>query len=393
MKLMNPKFFLFILLAQFSTNVCAAPENNITVIGIGRLGLCTALCLEQAGYNVLGVDIFPDYVKKINNKTLTSPEPGVQEALKKSKNLRATCNLDEGLEFSDIYFIIIATPSTDKVEAYDHSTLNRLLLNINKRKVKNKHIIIGCTVFPGYIRNRASLLIRDCQNTTLSYNPEFIAQGNIMHDFKNPDMVLIGEGNQKAGDLLEQMYHRCCENQPKICRMSPTSAEITKLSVNCFVTTKIAFANMIGDIADRSPGADKFDILDAVGKDKRVGSRYLRPGYGYGGPCFPRDNRALGSYAKTVDVEPIIPEATDESNKKHAELMTEQFVEQDLDEYVFEDVNYKPSCPVVIIEEAQKLAVAKLLAKKGKRVKIRDNQRVLDEVQGEFGTMFEYEQI
>jgi len=391
MKHIKNIFLLFFLFT--TTNTFSAPENNITVIGIGRLGLCTALCLEQAGYNVLGVDIFPDYVEKLNNKTLTSPEPGVEQALKNSVNFRATCDLDEGLEFSDMYFIIVATPSTDKVEAYDHSGLNRLLQSINKRKVQNKHIVIGCTVFPGYIRNRASLLIKDCENTTLSYNPEFIAQGCIMRDFKNPDMILIGEGNEQAGDILEQMYNRLCENEPKICRMSPTSAEITKLAVNCFVTTKIAFANMIGDIADRSPGADKFDILDAVGKDKRVGNRYLRPGYGYGGPCFPRDNRALGSYAKTVDVHPIIPEATDNSNKLHAQLMAQQFYAQYLDQYVFEDVNYKPNCPVVIIEESQKLAVAKHLAKVGCNVKIRDNARVLAEVQGEYGNMFEYEEV
>ena len=385
---------IFLLLCILNSNfTLTAPENNITVIGVGRLGLCTALCLEQAGYNVLGVDIFPGYVEKLNSKTLTSPEPGVEQALKESVNFRATCDLDEGLKFSDVYFIIVATPSTDKAEAYDHSGLNRLLHNINKRKVKNKHIIIGCTVFPGYIRNRASLLIKDCENTTLSYNPEFIAQGNIMHDFINPDMVLIGEGSQEAGDMLEQMYYRCCKNEPKICRMSPTSAEITKLSVNCFVTTKIAFANMVGDIADRSPGADKFDILNAVGKDKRVGSRYLRPGYGYGGPCFPRDNRALGSYSKTVYVEPIIPQATDNSNKLHAQLMAEQLYAQNLHEYVFEDVNYKPNCPVVIIEESQKLAVAALLAKAGCLVKIRDNSHVITEVQGEFGNIFEYEEI
>ena len=89
--------------------------------------------------------------------------------------------------------------------------------------------------------------------------------------------------------------------------MSPDSAEITKLAINCFITTKIAYANMIGDIADQTPGADKFEILKAVGGDKRIGGLYLKPGYGFGGPCFPRDNRALGSYAQQVGIDPIIP--------------------------------------------------------------------------------------
>lgn len=386
--------FIFLALCTLASPLSvAAPDNNITVIGVGRLGLCTALCLEQAGFNVLGVDVFPDYVDRLNKKTLTSPEPGVDDMLKNSKNFRATCSLDEGLEFSDLYFIIIATPSTNKVEAYDHSALSRLLSSINKRKVKNKHIVIGCTIFPGYIRQVASYLIRDCENTTLSYNPEFIAQGNIMYGFQNPDMVLIGEGNKEIGDRLEAMYKQCCKNTPVICRMSPDSAEITKLSVNCFVTTKIAYANMVGDIADRTPGADKFAILKAVGKDLRIGSKCLLPGYGFGGPCFPRDNRALGSYARTIGVNPIIPLATDSSNALHAQLMIDQFMEQGLYEYVFEEVNYKPSCPVVILEESQKLVVAAALAHNGKHVIIRDKAPVVAQVQEEFGNLFDYEVI
>jgi UDPglucose 6-dehydrogenase len=113
-----------------------------------------------------------------------------------------------------------------------------------------------------------------------------------------PDMVLIGQGSKEAGDVLEAIYARICDNTPVVKRMSVDSAEICKLAVNCFVTTKIAFANMIGDMADLTEGADKHDILGAVGADTRIGHKYLRPGFGYGGPCFPRDNRALGAYAK-----------------------------------------------------------------------------------------------
>jgi len=396
MKSTNKKSFstsLLLICILYCGSSTAAPKNNITVIGVGRLGLCTALCLEEAGYNVLGVDIFPGYVEKLNNKQLHSPEPGVDEMLRKSKNFRATCSLDEGLAFSDLYLIIIATPSTNKVEAYDHGALGKLLSNINKRRVKNKHIVIGCTIFPGYIRKIGSLLIKDCENTTLSYNPEFIAQGDIIHGFQNPDMILIGEGNGEAGDVLEEMHHRLCKNEPAICRMSPDSAEITKLAINCFITTKIAYANMIGDMADYTPGANKFDILNAIGQDGRIGTKCLRPGYGFGGPCFPRDNRALGSYAKTIGVPPIIPEATDASNRTHAILMAKTFLAEDREQYLFEDVNYKPDCPVTIIEESQKLVVAAILARHGKNVTIRDKKHVIAEVKGEFGNLFKYEQI
>jgi len=163
-----------------------------------------------------------------------------------------------------------------------------VLSEINNHEVENKHVIIGCTVLPGYVRNVGRHLLRNCKNTTLSYNPEFIQQGDIVKGFLNPDMVLIGAENDFIGAKLEEIYRKVCENEPVISRMSAESAEICKLSINCFITTKISFCNMIGDIADNTPGADKLDILNAVGADSRIGLKCLRPGYGFGGPCFPR---------------------------------------------------------------------------------------------------------
>jgi nucleotide sugar dehydrogenase len=365
-------------------------QNTITVIGIGRLGICTALCFEKAGYRVIGVDINPAYIESINNKTFSSPEPYLDEFLQESSNFKATCSLDEGLEASDIYYIMVDTPSTASAEAYDHSKLSKVLSEVNKRKLRNKHVVIGCTVFPGYIRTIGKFLLQDCVDTTLSYNPEFIAQGAIMQGFRNPDIILIGEGSPVIGDRLEELYRNVCTNNPTVCRMSPDSAEITKLAVNCFVTTKIAYANMIGDIADQTPHADKFAILQAVGNDKRIGSLYLKPGYGFGGPCFPRDNRALGSYAQEVGIEPIIPNATDTANKLHTQHMIEQLLDESLQEYIFQGVTYKENCTVPIIEESQKLIIAVALAKQGKRVTIIDTAEVITQVQQTFGNIFEY---
>lgn len=378
-------FFSFSILQAYS------PPNSITVIGIGRLGICTALCFEKAGYQVLGIDINTQHVNTINARAFHSTEPLVDQLLTESTHFKASTSLDEGLQFSDIIYIMVDTPSTPSKEAYDHSKLSRVLAEINKRKVKNKHIIIGCTVFPGYIRTTGKFLLKDCENTSLSYNPEFIAQGNIIAGFLNPDIVLIGEGSTDAGDILEELYRTVCHNNPKICRMSPDSAEIAKIAINCFITTKIAYANMIGDIADKTPGANKFEILQAVGGDSRIGSLYLKPGYGFGGPCFPRDNRALGSYASEVGIEPFIPEATDHSNKMHARYMIQQLLDENLDEYTFESVTYKDNCAVPIIEESQKLVVASALAKRGKRVIIVDTPLVIAEVQQAFGNIFEYQ--
>eukprot|EP01126_Amoeba_proteus_P013023 TRINITY_DN1542_c0_g1_i14.p2 TRINITY_DN1542_c0_g1~~TRINITY_DN1542_c0_g1_i14.p2 ORF type:complete len:198 (-),score=29.03 TRINITY_DN1542_c0_g1_i14:114-707(-) len=191
--------------------------------------------------------------------------------------------------------------------------------------------------------------------------------------------------------MLEEFYLNICDNIPAIHRMTPESAEIAKIAINCFITTKIAFANLVGDTADKTPNADPTDILRAVGGDSRIGSKYLSPGYGFGGPCFPRDNRALGNYMKSIGVDPIIPYATDEANKFHATFMVKNFLDQDLDLYKFTDVCYKDNCSVPIIEESQKLAVARGLVRAGKRVLIIDKGEVIRNVQSEFGNIFEYE--
>jgi len=368
-------------------------RNNVSVIGIGRLGLCTALCLERAGYNVVGVDVFPSYVEALNNKSFKSTEPRVMEFLQASKNFKATTSLQEAVDHSDLLLLFVATPSTGGERHYDHSMLGKVLLDLNKMKVANKHIVIGATVIPGYISETGRYLIRDTTNCSLSYHPEFIAQGDIIRGTLRPDMSLIGEGSKEAGDFLEEVEHKMCENEPVMARMAPESAEITKLAVNCFVTMKISYANMIGDIADRTPNANKYDILNAVGSDGRVGKKYLMPGYGFGGPCFPRDNRALGGYAKMVGVEPILPIATDEYNKLHTQYQLQDLIKENRDVYVFTGIGYKDPCPVPIIEESQKLVLAAGLAKVGKKVVLRDRDFLINAAKLEFGRAFEYEVV
>ena len=367
---------------------------KVSIVGIGRLGLTVALCLEAKGFNVVGVDVSSSYVAKVNDKTLVTYEPGVGAMLAKATNLRATTILDEALTHSDLILIYVATPSTgDRENPYDHHTLSQVLLDINRRKVVNKHIVIGCTVMPGYVRQVGRFLLGDCQNTTLSYNPEFIAQGAIVAGVSRPDMLLIGEGSPAAGDRLLAMYSTLCENQPVVARMSPESAEICKLSVNCFITSKIAFANLIGDVADNTPGANKNDILRAVGADSRIGVKCLQPGFGFGGPCFPRDNRALAAHAEKVGVKPTVFRATDQANQEHLVNQVESFkLEVTPDKPIFlRGVTYKRDCLVPIIEESQVLAFGERLVAAGYQVVVQDSVPVIEEVQKRYGSLFTYQ--
>lgn len=363
--------------------------NNITVIGIGRLGLGLALLIEKAGYNILGIDINREYIDELNNKTFKTKEPEYENLLQNSKNLRASLDIDEGLKHSDIIFIMVQTPNSGGNKFYDHSIVSNLLQKINERKVENKHIIIGCTLMPKYIDEVGSFLISDCKNTTLSYNPEFIAQGEIIKGFLNPDMVLIGTHSQRLGEILREIYSKIVKTQPKYCIITPLEAEITKITINGFITTKLSFANMISDVCD-TIGADKEKVLDSIGSDSRIGNKYFKPGYSFGGPCFPRDTRALALFVDQNNINNELLLSTTKYNQLHSQFLTQKLLCENQEEYIIENVCYKEDSKIPIIEESAKLQIAKRLVEAGKKVTIRDEIQLINEVKKEYGNIFYY---
>jgi len=369
-------------------------SKNITVIGIGRLGLGLALLIEKAGYNVCGVDIFPDYVKCLNDKTYKTKEPDYEDLLKNSKNFNATTDLKEGLNHSDIIFIVVQTPNGGGDRFYDHTILSNLLVKINNHKVKNKDIIIGCTVMPKYIDEIGRTLIEDCENTTLNYNPEFIAQGEIIKGFLNPDIILIGAENKLLGEKLEEIYSKFVLTKPRYCVLTPLEAEIVKISINGFITTKLSFANMISDVCDNC-GADKGKVLNSIGGDSRIGNKYFRPGYSFGGPCFPRDTVALKQFVDKMEINSDLLTATTKYNKEHILFQTEQLLRENPAKKVFEftDICYKENSKIPIIEESAKLKIAENMAKMGKKVVIKDEIQLINECKKEYGKLFNYEII
>lgn len=361
--------------------------KHIGVLGIGKLGLCFALNLERAGYQITGVDIHDDYVAAVNGKTYYSYEPEVNELLQASRNFVATSHIQDVLTADiKLLFVMVATPSLPD-GSYDHSQVERIvgaLTNFGKREHLT-HVVIGCTVMPGYTATLQQRLAE--YNYTVSYNPEFIAQGSIIKNQQYPDQVLIGEGNEEAGDLLEAVYKKMCLNTPRVCRMDALSAEIAKLATNCLLTTKISFANSIGDLAVKN-GANPTKILQAIGADSRIGEKYLQYGYGFGGPCFPRDNRALNLFAQQSGYQMLIGEATDNINKQHLDFQFNELLKENNSEYVFDEVTYKPG--TVILEESQKLALAVKLAQAGKNVVVIEKPVVIEELKNRFGNLFTY---
>jgi len=360
-----------------------------SILGVGRLGLCWALNLEKNGYNIIGVDINSDYVDSLNNKTFKSKEPGVDDYLKKSNNFIATTSLEKGIEHSNMIYIVVATNTLEDGH-YDHSIIDSIVDSIIKLgyQSERKHIILQSTTIPGYCDSIEKAL-EDC-NCSLSYNPEFIRQGSIISDQKKPDMVLIGNRDFEAKQLLLEAYKDMCTNEPKFNIMDNLSAEITKLGLNCFLTTKISFTNMIGDLATKV-GAHPDKILKAISSDTRVGEKLMQYGFGYGGTCLPRDNRALAVFAKESNMPIDISIASDNMNKKHLEFQVSEFINtNDISKPVrLTGVSFKPGSD--IIEESQKLAFAISLAKKGYKITIIDTALVLENIKEKYGEMFNYE--
>jgi UDP-glucose 6-dehydrogenase len=171
--------------------------------------------------------------------------------------------------------------------------------------------------------------------------------------------------------------------------MSRLSAEIAKLATNCALTMKIAFANAIGDLATRV-GAEPAKILDAVGSDARIGNGFLRYGFGYGGPCFPRDNRALNFFASQHACELLQARATDEMNRRHLAFQVCEYLRsyREGESIHFHSVTYKPGTEM--LDESQPLALAVLLAEAGRKVVIHETPAVLEKLRSQFGELFEY---
>lgn len=362
-------------------------SKKIAVIGVGKLGICFALNLERSGFKVWGIEANESYLAALRSKDIQSSEPEVNELLAASKELHLTndvhCIVEQDIE--DL-FIMVATPSLPD-GGYDHSQVERVIEKLNSIGNKNsvRHIYMGCTTMPGYCDELATRISEF--GYTVSYNPEFIAQGAIIHDQLYADQVLIGEANEEVGNRLQSIYEKMVKSQPVYCRMDPLSAEIAKLATNCFLTTKISFANSIGDLATKS-GADPDKILAAIGSDSRIGGKYLRYGFGFGGPCFPRDNRALGKFGQMQEYPLRISDATDVVNKEHFEFQLAQYLnEHPLDEpIVFSGVAYKKGTSQ--LTESQQLRLAVALAKAGRKVKIIEIQEVIDQLNALYPDMF-----
>ena len=355
--------------------------TQISVVGLGKLGAVLAAVMADKGLQVVGVDLNPSAVDAINRGEAPVEETGLAEMIARAKTrLKATTNLAEAVAATEATFIIVPTPSgPDGRFSLDAALKACREIGAALRKKAGFHLVVLCsTVMPGSTGGA----VRECleqasgkrcgEDFGLCYNPEFIALGSVIRDMLTPDVILIGESDQRSGAMLAEIYSRTCENKPAVQRMNFVNAEITKISVNTYVTTKISYANMLAEVCEQLPGADVDVVTAAVGRDSRIGTKYLKGALGYGGPCFPRDNVAFAALARGLNVDPALAESTDRVNKRQVPrlgALVKQLAPQAKTVAVL-GLSYKPETGVV--EESQGVGLAQHLASIGLRVRVYD---------------------
>ncbi|CAF2894983.1 unnamed protein product [Rotaria sp. Silwood2] len=353
---------------------------RISIIGLGKLGSPMTAIFASKGYHVIGLDVNKQFVDALQRGEAPVSEPQLQELIAQYKSkIEATLDYEKAISETDMTMIIVPTPSDPVTGFFRNDYVLSAIKSIGAViKLRNKYhqIVVTSTVMPGSMDRD----IRDalesssgrkvgCRDTEigLAYNPEFIALGQVIKDMLNPDFILIGESDKRIGDTLEALYLTTVDKRPlPFHRMNFVNAEITKISINTYVTTKITYANMVSELCENLLGADTDTVTAAVGCDSRIGNKYLKGALAYGGPCFPRDNRAFVALAKSVSANASLAEATDQLNGYQTERLF-RICEQ-IAELSFSDVSqvrtkvgilglsYKPDTPVVECSAACTLA-------------------------------------
>jgi UDPglucose 6-dehydrogenase len=362
-------------------NMKEAKDIRVSVIGLGKVGSPMVACFAAKGHSVIGVDINPQAVRLINEGVAPVFEPGLKELLQANRdNISATEDYEVAIAKTDITFIIVPTPSDEK-GGFSIKYVVPAAEQIGKvlRKKAGFHLVVlTSTVLPGSTEKGVLPILEQYSGKRcgtdfgVCYNPEFIALGNVIDGINNPDFVLIGESDTRSGDLLAAFYKTICENDPPIAQMNIVNAELTKISVNTFVTTRLSYANMLAEICECIPGCDVDVITSALGLDSRIGPKYLKGAVGYGGPCFPRDNVAFAYLARQLGKVATLAEATHEVNKRQVPRLIDHILSQlpEGGKVGILGLAYKPDTDV--IDESQGVELAHSLIAKGVPVGVYD---------------------
>jgi UDPglucose 6-dehydrogenase len=312
--------------ARDVTSATSGPIKRVSVVGLGKLGSPIVASFASRGYETVGLDVNPALVEALAAHRAPVSETGLQELIERNRErIFVTSDWNELIARSDASFIVVPTPS-----GADGAFSNAFVLAACEKlgaalrfKETFHLVVVVSTMMPGSSRNEIipALERASCKDSGTGfgycYSPTLIALGSVIRNFLNPDLIMIGQSDPRSGEMLESFYRTVVGCHPTIHRVNTAEAELAKISINTFVTTKISFANMLGMVADGLGNVNVDRVTEILGSDSRIGPKYLRAGASYGGPCFPRDNRAFSRAAELVGVDTDIPQATDRTNRKH----------------------------------------------------------------------------
>ena len=291
---------------------------RITVVGTGYVGLVTGTCFAETGNNVTCVDIDENKVKKLSAGQITIYEPGLEKLFErnlKEERLSFTTNLEEGIADAQVIFLALPTPPGADGAA-DLSFVLKVAEQLGKILTDYKVIVDKSTVPVGTAEKVHAAIAKNCKvEFDVVSNPEFLREGVAVEDFMKPDRVVIGTRSERARKVMGDLYAPFVRQGNPILYMDERSAELTKYAANSFLATKISFMNEVAVLCEKL-GADVDMVRRGIGSDDRIGKRFLFPGIGYGGSCFPKDVQALVRSSEEVSYDFRILSAVMDVNEK-----------------------------------------------------------------------------
>ena len=301
---------------------------KITVIGTGYVGLVAGACLADMGNEVICIDNDTNKINQLKNGVIPIYEPGLEELVKansKEGRLSFSSDLDNAVKISQVCFIAVGTPQGE-----DGSADLKYVFDVAKSiaKAMNEYkVIVNKSTVPVGTAQKVEQIVKENTNHPFDVvsNPEFLKQGNAVDDFLHPDRVIIGSNSDKATQIMQDIYAPFFRTGNRVIVMDVKSSEMTKYASNSFLATKISFMNEIANLCEKV-GADAQMVRIGMSTDSRIGNKFLFPGLGYGGSCFPKDVKALVKTGMENNCEMKIVAAADEVNKKQREIFVNKII-------------------------------------------------------------------
>jgi UDPglucose 6-dehydrogenase len=372
---------------------------RIAVVGSGYVGLVTGACFAESGVNVTCVDNDVEKIENLKNGSIPIYEPGLEDIVKRNadkKRLFFTTCLKEGIEGSEVIFIAVGTPPGE-----DGSADLKHVIGVAKEigQVITKHIVVvtKSTVPVGTAEKIRKTIKEELGKRKVSVlfdmasNPEFLKEGAAVEDFLKPERIVIGIDNEKTGEIMKRLYMPFFLNNHPILFMDIASAEITKYAANAMLATRISFINEIANLCDIL-GADINHVRKGIGSDSRIGSKFIYPGTGYGGSCFPKDVKAIIRTANDNGYNLNVVKAVEAANEYQKNVIFNKisaYFKNNLKNKLFGiwGLSFKPKTDD--IREASSLVLIEKLLQSGAKIRAYD-PAAMDETRKLIGNKIEY---